>query len=119
MTCCIETGKVVGVVREVGIHLEYIVVVVLKRPLESGDVCRTKSQLARTFLDEEPVGKLGVYESVYNGSRAVGTSVVNDKDVETLVECEHRTYDILYVLLLIICGNDNYAVAIIHICVVE
>ena len=57
--------------------------------------------------------------SVYNGSRAVGTSVVNDKDVETLVECEHRTYDILYVLLLIICGNDNYAVAIIHICVVE
>ena len=86
MTSTVEAWQVVGVVREVGIHLEDVVVAVLKRPLEACDVRRAKTQLATALEDEEAVAELITDEVLHDGCSAVGTTVVDDEDVETLLK---------------------------------
>ena len=86
MTSAVETWQVVGVVREVGIHLEDVVVAVLKRPLEACDVRCAKTQLAAALEDEEAVTELITDEVLHDGCSAVGTTIVDDEDVETLLK---------------------------------
>ena len=80
-------------------------------PLETRDIGGAKSEFALAFEDEEPVGKLLVYEAVNYLCSAVGTAVVDDEDMEALVEGEHGSDDFLNVLLLVVRGYDNYTVA--------
>jgi len=115
----VEAWQVVGVVREVGVHLEDVVVAVLKRPLEACDVGCAEAQLAAALEDEEAVGEFVADEALHDGCGAVGTAVVDYKNVETLLKCEHRAYYLLDVLLLVICRYDYDTVAFVHSLAVE
>jgi hypothetical protein len=53
---------------------------------------------------------------VYDSGCAVGAAVVNDKDMKTFFESEDGSDDFLNVLLLVVSGNNDDAVARIHIC---
>ena len=95
----VKARQVVRVVAEVGVHLEYVFILVLQRPLEARDVSRAKPQLARALDDEQAVAKLAVNQAMHDGGGAVGRAVVNHEDVETLFQREHRTYYFLDVFL--------------------
>ena len=113
----VKARQVVGVVAEVGIHLEDVFVAVCERPPESGDVGSAESELAGAFHNVEPIGKLAGDEALHDACRAVGAAVVDDEDVETVVigvESEHGADDGFDVLFLVIRGYDNDAVALRH-----
>ena len=119
MTGSIEARQVGRIVAEVGIHLKHILIVVLQRPFESCDVGSAKSELAGAFEDEQTVGKLIGNKTLHDGSGAVRTSVVNHKNVETLVKTEDSPDDFLDVLLLVVSGDYYYTVAFIHFLVID
>lgn len=110
----IQARKVVGVVTEVGVHLEDIVILTLHRPLESSDVSRAQSQFTRTLDDEQSVGELGLHQPMHDGCGAVWTAVINNQDVKKLVQCEDGTDNLLDVFLLIVRWNDDDAIAFVH-----
>ena len=64
MTCCVKARQVVGVMAEVGVHLEHIVIAMGQRPLESCDVCRAQSLLAATLDDEQTVAEPAVNQAI-------------------------------------------------------
>ena len=110
----IKARQVVGVVREVGIHLEDVVVTILQSPLEAGDIGGAQAQLARTLDYEETVVKLGIDKPMHNLGCTVRTAVVDYEYVEALLKSQHRTDYLLYIFLLVVCGDYYYAVAGIH-----
>ena len=113
-TGAVEPWQVVGVVAEVGVHLEDVAIVALQRPFKSCYIGRAQSLFPASLDDKQPVGKLGVHQPVHNLRRAVGRSVVNHEYVETLLEGEHRTNNLLDVLFLVVGRNDYNAVACAH-----
>ena len=114
MTGCIEPGQVVGIVAEVGIHLEDIVVVVLQSPFEPSDISRSQTEFSTPFDNKEAVAVFSDHQSTHDSCRTVGRTIVDDKDMETLIQGEYRTDNFLDILLLIIGRNDNYTVALVH-----
>ena len=114
MACSVKARQVGRVVREVGVHLEDVVIAVIERPLESCDVGGAEAQLAAALHDEEAVGKLRVDEMMHYLGCSVGASVVDDEDVEALLEGEDGAYNLLDVFLFVICGDDYDAVAFVH-----
>ena len=70
-TGIIETGQVVGVVRKVCVHLEYIIIAVLDGPLESGDIGGAQSQLPFALDHEQALGKLTL-QAAHDGCCSVG-----------------------------------------------
>ena len=114
MTCSIQAWQIIGVVTEVGIHLEDIAIVSLYRPFETCDIGGAKPQFTRTLNDKKAAGEFGIHQSVYDLCGAVGASVVDDQDMETLLKRKHSPYDFLYVFLLVICRNDYYTIRLFH-----
>ena len=110
----IEAWQVVGVVAEVGVHLEDVAVVAFQSPLESGDIGRAKSQFSASFHDEEAALELVLHQVVDNVGRTVGTAIVDDQDVKVFLQAEDGSYDLLYVLLLVVRRDDDDAVALLH-----
>ena len=115
MACTVETRQVGGIMAEVGVHLEDILIVVLQCPLEALDIRSAESELAGTLNDEETSGKLIRHQSLYDCSRAVGRAVVDDEDMKLLVELVDSPNDFLDVFLLVISRNDYYAVTCCHL----
>ena len=97
----VEAWQIVRIMTEVGVHLEDEVVAMLQGPLEALDVGGAETQLALTLQDVEAIGKLAGNEFLDDGSRAIRTSVVDDKDVEFLLQAEDGTDDFLDVFLLV------------------
>ena len=58
--------------------------------------------------------KLGIDKPMHNLGCSVRTAVVDYKYVEALLKSQHRTDYLLYILLLVVCGDYYYAVAGIH-----
>ena len=106
---------------EVGIHLEDVSIIALQRPLESGNIGSAQTQFTAPFQQEQPVAELPVHQSLHNLCRAVGRTVVNDQDMKLLFQSEHGPDNLLDVLLLVVGGDDNNAVAWVHtmICISE
>ena len=102
--------------RKVGIHLEDILIVVLmrQRPLESFYICRAEPEFSGALLDEKLSFKLRRDKSLHDVRSAVRAAVVDNKDVERLLKREYSTYNLLYILLLIIRWNYYYTVAWSH-----
>ena len=96
-----QTDQVIGVVGEVSIHLENILVVAFQRPLETCDIGRAQSQFSGTFQDEEPVGELS-HHAFHDIGGAIGTVVVDDEDIEGHRQVEDITDDLLDVFLFLI-----------------
>ena len=84
----IEPQKILGIVGEVGIHLEDVVILVGYRPLESRDVCRAEPEFALS-LDYVHASGVFIHFSFHNGCRAVGRSVVNDEHIHAMRQREH------------------------------
>ena len=113
-TSAVEPRQVVGVVAEVGVHLEDVVVLPFQGPAEAGDVGSAQSELSLALEDEEPVGKLVGHQSFDDLCRAVGRPVVDDEDMETFLQAEDGADDFLDILLLVVGRDDDDAVACIH-----
>lgn len=94
--------------REVGVHLEDVLVVTRQSPLETVDVGRAEAELAFPLFDEKPVGKL-LHQTLHDVSRAVRTVVFDDKDVKLHWKVEDVADDLLDVLLLVV-SRDYYKV---------
>lgn len=115
VACRIEARQVVGVVTEVGVHLEYIVISVLQGPFKARYVCRAQAQLAAALNDKQTVGKLALHQSVNYSRGAVGRAVVYHENIKTFFKREHRPYNLLDVLFLVIRRYNDYAVAFVHV----
>ena len=102
----VEPREVVGIVGEVGVHLDHIVVAMLEAPLEAGEVGGAEAEFAFALLDEEAVGEF-LHETLDDVGSAVGGVVLDDEHVELLREGEDLANDFLDVLLLIIGGSDD------------
>ena len=100
--------------REVGIHLEYVVVAVLDSPLETADVGGAEAELAGALYHEEALGEL-LLQFLDDGGGAVGRAVFDDEDIEGLLQTKDGADDVLNILFLVIRGDDNDAVALLHI----
>lgn len=102
----VEARKVLGVMAEVGVHLEDVLVAALQRPFEAGDVGSAQAQLSFALHHEEPFGEF-LLQGLYDGSCAIGRTVFDDKDVEAMFQGENGTNDILNILPFVV-GRDNY-----------
>ena len=114
MTGRVEAWQVGRVVTEIGIHLEDVVVIVLERPLETGDIGGAESEFAAALDEKQAVAKLVGHKALdYLGS-TIRAAVVDDQDVKTLVQGENRTNDFLHIFLLVVCRNNYNTIAGIH-----
>ena len=114
MTCGIEPRQVVGIMTEVGIHFEDVVVVMLQCPSEPSDIGRTQSEFPAPFDDKETVTELCSHHIPDDGCRPVGGAVVDHENMETSFQGEYRSDNLLDILLLVVGRNDNYTVALVH-----
>ena len=92
---------------EVCIHLEDVVVSLLDRPFEAGDVGRSESLLSRALYHEEALGKLRL-ESLHDPGSSVGGTVLDDEDVEMAFERKHFPDNPFDVLFFFVGRDDNY-----------
>ena len=83
----------------------------LQSPFEALDVCRSKSQFARTLQDEKSVLEFRVDESVNDFGSSVRRAVVNYEDMKTLLQTIDGADYFLYVFLLVVSRNYDYAIA--------
>ena len=91
---------------EVGIHLNHVLVTLIKRPLEAGNVGSTQALLAGSLEDMNAVRTLGDH-LVHDGSRAIGRVVIDDEHIKLVfTQGEHGIDDVPYVLLLVISRNN-------------
>ena len=109
-TGLVEAGQILGVVAEVGVHLEDVFVVVLQRPAEACDVGGAQAQLTATLHHEQAVGELFALQAADNLGRTVGRPVFDDQDVETMLQGKDGPYDVLDILPFIIGRDDDDAV---------
>ena len=114
MAGSIEPWQVVGVMTEIGIHLEDVVVIVFQRPFEAGDIGRAQSEFAFPLDDEETVAELRRHHTPDDGCRPVGGTVVDHENMEAFFQGEYRTDDLVDILLLVIGRNDDNTVAFVH-----
>ena len=98
--------------REVGVHLDDVVIAMLQRPFEPGNVGGAEAQLASALHQMHTLGVLA-NEFAHDGGSAVGRTVVNHKHVELVLgDFEHSLGDGTDVFLLVISGYDNDAIAL-------
>ena len=69
---CQQAWQIGRRMAEVGIHLENIVIALLESPFEASNIRRAKSQLARTFDEEQTVLELFSHQAFHDGGCAVG-----------------------------------------------
>ena len=62
-------------------------------------------------MDKQAVAKFVSHQDFHDTSCAIGRSVVDDEDMETLWEGKYRTYDLFDILLLVIGRYDDNTVA--------
>ncbi len=99
--------------REVRVHLECVVIPVLQRPFETGDVSGPKSLFATSLDEKQPLGEFFL-QSFDNYCSTVRRTVVDDQDVITALERENLAYDIVNVFLLVV-GRYYYYFLVFHL----
>jgi hypothetical protein len=62
----------------------------------------------------QSASELGRYQSAHDSGSAVGRSVVDYQYVETFLEGEYRTYNLLDILLLVIGRYNYYTITLMH-----
>ena len=102
----VEAEEVVRIVREIGIHLEDVVIAVVQGPFESGQIGRAQSLFPAPFKQVQPLRELRLKPFDDDG-RPVGGTVVDDEDLEISGEGEHLPGDGFDVLLLVVSRDDD------------
>ena len=110
----IEARQVVGVMTEVGVHLEDVLIIALERPFETSDIGGAQSLFATALNQEEAVGELVALQPFHDVGRTVGTAVVNYKNMEAFLQAKDGADNLLHVLLLVIRGDNNYRITRMH-----
>ena len=98
--------QVVGIVREVGIHFEDILIVAFQGPLEARDVGCAQSQFSSPLNHEKTVSEL-IHQRLHDVSGAVRAIIVYNQDIKSHRQVEHVANDFLNVLLFLVGGNDD------------
>ena len=102
----VEFEQVLGIVAEVGIHLEDIVVAVLQPPSETADIGCTESEFTLPLDKEETVSELALHQVLDDSGRSVGRAVVNDEDMERHRQRKDGARDGFDVLFFVVGGDD-------------
>ena len=93
--------------REVGIHLEDEVILVLDSPFETSDIRGSKTLFSGTFNEEEFPLESRLDESFNDVGSAVGRAVVDDQNMELQRQLHDHFDDVFDVFFLVVSRNDN------------
>ena len=105
-TCCLQLVQFIHRMGKVGIHLNDVIIVLFKSPLETSDIGRSQALLAGTLEDVNALGLHGNHR-VHDSAGAVGGIIVNDEHIKlVLSDIEHGFDNGSDVLLLVISRND-------------
>ena len=97
---------------KVRVHFEYVVVAMVERPAETGDVGRSEAHLARS-LDQEEGVRVGLLQGFHHIGGPVGGAVVDYQYMIVSFEGEDGRDDLGYVLHLLV--RRNYDEFLFHI----
>ena len=106
----VEGHKFVHGVGEVGVQLKDVPVLAFQRPAETGDVRGAQSQLAFALVDVQLACELG-HQALDDVGGSIRRAVVHDEHVKVLGQGEYRADHPLDVLLFVVGGYDDQAVA--------
>ena len=102
----VQAEEVLGVVGEIGIHFEDVVISLFQGPFEALQIGRSQSQLAAALYQVQPLrGRF--LEFLHDGGGSVGGAVVYNQDVKVSGKGEYGGDDFADILLLIIGRNNN------------
>ena len=110
--CGNQARQVVGIVREVAIHLDNIVIIALQAPAETGQVSRTQAQLTLAAKQVQAIGII-LLTLTNDISRAIGRAIVNHQNIKLNGQRKDLIDHCRYVLALVVC---RYKYKITHIC---
>ena len=103
-----QTGKVLGVMTEVGIHFKDVVILVFQRPLEASDVGSSQSEFAATFNEVQSVLEgITAYEILDNGGCSIGRIVIQYQNVESVLQSHDGMDDVANILLFVVGRNND------------
>ena len=100
-----EVRQVLGVVREIGVHLEEAVVAFAQALIERLQIRRSQPELARAVHDSDVVVLGG--DGVGQVTGAVGRSVVDDEDVGVGRGCAHPVQKAGEIVTLVVSRRDD------------
>ncbi len=103
--CGKQARQIFGVVGEIRIHLEDVIVSLFQTPFESRDICCPQTGFAFTFYKEKPVGEFRL-QVFHSPGSAVGRTIVYYEDIESALQREHCAYDFFGVFYFIVCRYD-------------
>lgn len=101
-----ETGQRPGVVREIRIHFEHVVIALGDGVFETGDIGRAESHFLLTFEQVDAV-VAAVHHRAHRVPGAVGRIVVHDEHLQALIPREDVRNDVLDVLQLVVGRYDD------------
>ena len=102
----VEAEEVVRIVREIGIHLEDVVIAVVQGPFEAGQVGRAQPLLPTPFKQVQPLREFRL-QPFHDAGRPVGRAVVDDEDLEIPGQGKHLPRNGFDVLLLVVSRDDD------------
>ena len=106
----VEVGQVGGIVREVGVHLDDVLIVAPEGPFEAVDIGCAEPHLAAAALQIDPAWVL-LHLAAHGVGCAVGRTVVDYEQVEAVGKRHYGVDHSLDVLYLVVGGYDNKYVA--------
>lgn len=107
--CCPKANQVVRVVRKISIHLKEVVVLSLKTPAKTGNVCGTQALLPASLKKKKPVG-MSFHHSLHNVGSAIRRTVVYHQNVKGVLKCQDHTNNAFDVFFLVVGWYDDEAV---------
>ena len=107
---CRNSGRCAGIVREVGVHLEDVLVIALERPAEAGDVGGAQAHLPAPAGGGERASSAAMM-LVDDLPRPVRRAVVDDQHVERRILREDRRNQAGNVVAFVV-GRDDHEGAI-------
>ena len=91
---------------EIGVHLENKIIFMLDSPFKTPDISGTQSQLPLTLHDKKTLREL-LLQALHDSRRPIRRAIIDHQDMKHFLQPEHGTNDILNILLLVVCRNND------------
>ena len=78
----------------------------LDSPFKTPDISGTQSQLPFTLHDKKTLREL-LLQALHDSRRPIRRAIIDHQDMKHFLQHEHGTNDILNILLLVVCRNND------------